>query len=100
MPENPGLYAVTYDQAVEPEKIFSVNPSPKESRLTYVDTPEAMKVWKLDRPREVFQLSQAAKAELSLAGIMQQSWWWWLLLAGLAMLVVETVWSAARKAHV
>jgi len=65
-----------------------------------VDTPEAMKVWKLDRPREVFQLSQAAKAELSLAGIMQQSWWWWLLLAGLAMLVVETVWSAARKAHV
>jgi hypothetical protein len=100
LPDQPGLYAVTYDDATEPEKIFSVNPSPRESHLSFVETPEAMKIWKLDRPRDVGQSSRLAeKTEISLAGIMQQQWWWWLLLGALAMLVAETVWSAARKEH-
>ena len=44
-----GLYADLRRQH-QIEKIFSVNPSPKESQLAYVDSPEALKVWQVNLP--------------------------------------------------
>ena len=98
MPDRPGLYAVSYDAATEPERIFSVNPSPKESLLTYADSPEALKLWQLDRGAEPAKsLASAAPAQLSRTAILQQQLWWWLLLAGAAALVLEAVWTSVRK---
>jgi len=96
LPDKPGLYTVTYDAGTEPQKIFSVNPSPKESRLSYVENPEAMKVWQFTRTETAKKPLETAPA-VSLAGILQQRLWWWLLLAGLAALVMETLWAAARE---
>lgn len=100
LPDAPGLYAVAFDSTTAPERIFSVNPSPKESRLTYVESPEAMKVWQFNRPAETAKpAALAASVPVSLAGILPQRWWWWLLLGGLAALLAETAWSAWRKAR-
>jgi len=97
LPDEPGLYAVTYDAGTETEKLFSVNPSPKESRLDYVEDPEALKVWQLRVPNGGPKAAEASAQALSLAGILQQHIWWWLLLAGLGALLLETAWTAARK---
>jgi len=48
MPDKPGPYTLSYDESSKVEKIFSVNPSLKESELTYVDAPEAVKVWRVN----------------------------------------------------
>jgi hypothetical protein len=98
LPDQPGLYAVTYDGATEPERIFSVNPSPKESQLSYIEAPEALKLWQFERGAEAAKTaSVAAPATLSLRAILQQQVWWWLLVAGLAALLAETFWTGARK---
>ena len=97
LPDKPGLYPVTYDTGTEPEKILSVNPSPKESRLSYIENPDALKVWQLNRAIPTAGIARASAQALSLAGILQQRIWWWLLLAGLAALMVETAWAAGRK---
>ena len=96
LPDQPGLYSVTYDGATDPEKMFSVNPSPKESRLSYVENPEAMKVWQINRPVASAKTPEASAQTLSLAAILQQRLWWWLLLAGLGAILLETAWTAAR----
>jgi hypothetical protein len=98
MPDKPGLYAVSYDAGTEPERIFSVNPSPKESLLTYVESPEALKLWQLERGAEPARpLAATAPAQLSRAAILQQQIWWWLLLAGAVALLLEAVWTSVRK---
>jgi hypothetical protein len=99
LPDKPGLYGVMYDGSKEPEKIFSINPSPKESRLSYVAVPEAIKLWQFPRDTAAPKSAPAASAaQVSLASILQQQIWWWLMLAGLAALLIETFWAAARKA--
>lgn len=100
LPDKPGLYEVSFDGQSEPEKVLSVNPSPKESQLVYAENPEAMKVWQLARGAPPSNASAVAGARaISLAGILQQRIWWWLVLAGLAALLLETIWSAARREH-
>lgn len=98
LPDQPGLYALTYDNGAEPEKVFSVNPSPQESQLRYVTAPEALKLWQL---RDGAEAPRAAvlspPAITSLASIRQQQIWWWLLLAGWLALVVETLWAGAKR---
>jgi len=90
MPDKPGVYALTYDDATQIEKVFSVNPSPKESQLAYVDSPEAIKVWQVNLPSATTKrLSAAAQGRLSLSAILQQHWWWWMVLAGLLILMLE-----------
>ncbi len=39
--------AVTYDASPTVEKMISINPSPKESILKYVATPDALAAWQL-----------------------------------------------------
>ena len=90
MPDKPGVYTLTYDDGAQVEKMFSVNPSPKESQLTYVDAPEALKVWQVNLPPGAGKAAVvAARGKVSLSGILQQHWWWWMVLGGLAALMLE-----------
>jgi hypothetical protein len=90
MPNQPGVYTLTYDDGTQAEKMFSVNPSPKESQLAYVEAPETLKVWQVNLPPGSGQATAAARGPLSLGGILQQRWWWWMLLGGLTALLLET----------
>ena len=90
LPDKPGLYNLTYDDGVRVEKVFSVNPSPKESQLVYVDSPAALKVWQVDRPAEGGRAASAVvRARISLAGILQQRFWWWMVLGAIVALGFE-----------
>jgi hypothetical protein len=97
MPGKPGVYTLTYDDRTQSEKIFSVNPSPKESQLAYVDTPESLKVWQVNLPAGSGKTAAAARGPLSLSGILQQRWWWWMLIGGLAALLLEMGLAELRR---
>ena len=96
MPDKLGVYTLTYDDSTQTEKIFSVNPSPKESQLAYVDAPEVLKVWQVNLPPGSGKAAATARGPLSLSVILQQRWWWWMVVLGLAALMLETVLSEAR----
>jgi hypothetical protein len=98
MPLSPGLYTMTCDASNEPQKIFSVNPSPKESDLTYVKSPEAITNWQL-AAASLPKNSAATKSFTppSIASIWRQQFWWWLVVAGLLALLVETGLAALRR---
>ena len=92
MPEKPGLYTITYDDGSKPEKVLSVNPSPKESQLVYVENPEAMKLWRVNTPGQTSKVAAgSAYLKGGLASILQQRFWWWMVLGGLGALMLETV---------
>ena len=96
MPDKLGVYTLTYDDSIQTEKIFSVNPSPKESQLAYVDTPESLKAWEVNLPPGSGKAAATARGPLSLSGILQQHWWWWMVVLGLAALMLETALAEAR----
>jgi hypothetical protein len=101
MPEKPGVYSLTYDDGTQVEKMFSVNPSPKESQLAYVDAPEALKVWRVNLPPgTVNAAALAARGKLSLSGILQQHWWWWMVVGGLAALMLEMALADIKRERV
>jgi hypothetical protein len=92
VPEKPGLYTITYDDASKPEKVLSVNPSPKESQLVYVESPEAMKLWHVNTPGQTGKATAgSAYLKGGLASILQQRFWWWMVLGSLGALMLETV---------
>jgi hypothetical protein len=92
---------LTYDDGTQVEKLLSVNPSPKESQLTYVDTPETIKVWRVNLPPEAAKpVTSAARSKLSLSAILQQRWWWWMVMGGLAALMLEMTLADARRQRV
>ncbi len=97
MPDHPGLYTVTYDEGKQVERIFSVNPSPKESLLAYADDPEAMKVWRVNLPAETPKTAASAQGKVSLTGILQQRMWWWMVLGGLLVLMLEMALSELKR---
>ncbi len=98
MPDKPGVYTLTYDDGTQVEKMFSVNPSPKESQLAYVDSPEALKVWQVNLPPGTGKsAATASRRRLSLSGILQQRWWWWMVLGGLAALLLEMALADLRR---
>ena len=100
MPDKPGLYTVTYDESSKVEKILSVNPSPKESELAYVDSPEALKVWRMNTPVTAKKsLVSVSPTALSLRGILQQQLWWWMLIGGLLALILEMAVVQGRREH-
>ena len=96
MPDKLGVYTLTYDDSTQTEKIFSVNPSPKESQLAYVDAPEVLKVWQVNLPAGSGKAAAATRGPLSLSVILQQRWWWWMVVLGLAALMLETALAEAR----
>ena len=98
MPDQPGVYALTYDDSDQVEKLFSVNPSPKESQLAYVDAPEALTTWRVNLPPSSGKaVATAAREKLSLSGILQQHWWWWMVVGGLAALMLEMALAEIKR---
>jgi hypothetical protein len=95
LPDKPGLYALTYDDSSQVQKIFSVNPSPKESQLAYVDAPGALQAWKVNYPADSPKVPSPV-ARISLSTILQQRWWWWMVIAGLVALLLETLLTETR----
>jgi hypothetical protein len=90
LPDKPGLYSLRCDDSTQVQKVFSVNPSPKESQLAYVDAPGALAAWKVNYPTESAKIPTSA-ARISPSAILQQRWWWWMVIAGLVALLLETV---------
>jgi hypothetical protein len=94
LPDKPGLYALTYDDSNQIQKVFSVNPSPKESELLYTQSPEVVKGWQINRPVESARISTA---NISQTAILQQRFWWWMVLGGIAALLLETLLAETKK---
>ena len=100
MPGLPGVYSLAYDDRAAVQRLFSVNPSPKESQLAYVDHPEVINLWQVAASAEAARAPAAVAAgKVPLAGILQQRLWWWLAVCGLAILLLETVLAETRKAR-
>jgi hypothetical protein len=98
LPDRPGLYSLFYDDHRQVERVFSVNPSPKESQLVYTESPEALKTWQLNRPASPARpAGSGGGGRIRMAAILQQHFWWWMVLGGLSALMFETVLAEARK---
>lgn len=98
MPDQPGVYSLSFDESDRVEKMLSVNASPKESELTYIDSPETLKVWHVAEPSQPVTASLAPpRPHIRLAGVLQQRWWWWMVLGSLLALLIETIWAGARR---
>ncbi len=103
MPDQPGLYNLSIESPSSNDvfKVFSVNPPARESQLTYLPNPEAIKLWQMERLPETLNKAPGGvptQARLALSGILQQRIWWWMLLGGLGLLVLETVLASRIEA--
>lgn len=91
-PDAPGNYSLTTEDPGRILKVFSVNPSPKESELAYTDMPEALKSWRQSTTAaRGNSLSGEVPTPPRLAAILQQRVWWWMVLGALLVLILETV---------
>ncbi|MEW6158002.1 MAG: BatA and WFA domain-containing protein [Verrucomicrobiota bacterium] len=88
LPGAPGVYTFGFDDQKEPAHIFSINPSPKESRLKYLNPVEIVHAWQQPEQRGPANEKASSAAPLR-AGILQQRFWWWVLLAAAAALLIE-----------
>src|SRR5439155_14242098 len=83
LPDQPGLYTLTYDDDETIQKIFSINPSPRESQLTYVQAPQVLSTWHFEQAGKTPKSASAnTAARINLASVLQQRFWWWLILGG------------------
>jgi hypothetical protein len=94
LPDKPGLYAMSYDDSTQVQKLFSVNPSPKESELVYAESPEVVRAWQINGPSRITKVSTA---NISQTAILQQRFWWWMVLGGITALLLETVLADTKK---
>jgi hypothetical protein len=98
LPGLPGLYSVTYGNDDTVQKVFSVNPSPKESELVYLEGSEAMKTWCLTSGSDAGKpATSSPSGRLSLAAILRQNVWWWMLLAAVLALFLENAFAGSRR---
>jgi hypothetical protein len=101
MPDVPGVYTLSYDQGTQVERVFSVNPPPKESQLTYVEASDALKEWRVNLPPGTGKPALSTpRGRLNLSSILQQHWWWWMVVAGLAALMLEMALAEMRRERV
>ena len=91
VPDQPGIYGLSYDQAPDVRQMLAVNPSERESELTYFTaTPDILKAWtQNDVKKPASQVAQMLPA--SLAAASNASLWWLLVLSGVAALVFEMI---------
>jgi hypothetical protein len=94
LPDKPGLYAMTYDDSSQVQKLFSVNPSAKESELLFSQSTDVLKSWQINRPVEP---AKVTTANISRTAILQQRFWWWMMLGGIAALLLESLLAETRK---
>ncbi len=99
MPDQPGLYTLTFDNATKVEKVFSVNPSPKESELVYAPSGETANIWRINSTTSAGAKtpSLAPHAKVSLRAILQQRLWWWMVLGGLLALILEMAVAEGKR---
>jgi hypothetical protein len=98
VPDQPGLYQLTYDDRSKVERVLAVNTSAKESQLTYVPALSLPDTWRLKEDagsRERRVRATLAQARLSIA--LQQRVWWWMLLGGLLVAMAETTLAERRR---
>jgi len=95
-PDNPGIYALTYDADPSIQQMLAVNPPLKESDLRYLaGTPDVLKAWTLTAaPPPPTNEPDAILPAVSQAA--QQILWWKLLLAGSLILSIEMLWQGRR----
>ncbi|HEX4141311.1 MAG TPA: BatA and WFA domain-containing protein, partial [Candidatus Methylacidiphilales bacterium] len=69
VPDEPGIYGLSYDQSPEVRQMLSVNPSERESELTYfTSAPDILKAWTLnDEKKPAAQAALALPASLTAA---------------------------------
>jgi hypothetical protein len=98
IPDEPGVYALSYDAQPGTESLLAVNPSPKESDLRYSGSPDAIGAWRRETDeQEAAHQSAGLGLELSKPEVLRQRIWWWLVLGGLAVLLIEAMWLSIRK---
>ena len=97
LPDKPGLYELTRDDSSKPEKILSVNPSPKESDLQYSEPAETVNLWRVSSAKDPKSAVSMPHAKVSLRAILQQRLWWWMVLGSLLVLVLEIVIAEGRR---
>ena len=65
--------------------------------MLYVESPEAMKIWRVAGAEETRKAAGvAARGNISLMAVLKQHYWWWMVLAGIVMLMLEMA-LAERK---
>lgn len=100
IPDDPGLYEMSYDAESTIQHMLQVNPPPAESELTFVKQPPQLDAW---MQHSVPGGGVAAEADrdsvlaLTKSEILEQQIWWWLMFCGLLALFTETVWIALRR---
>jgi hypothetical protein len=98
LPGQPGIYSLTYDQDSEVQRLLSVNPSPKESELLYVDSRDNVGAWQTERALERTRPEPStARGKPSLTAILQQRWWWWMVVMALVVLILEVGLAEAKR---
>jgi aerotolerance regulator-like protein len=97
LPARPGLYAMTFDEDDKIQKLVSVNPSPRESELVYVNSPERVAAWRMKSfPDKAADVGPRPPARIHLPSVLRQQVWWWMVLGGLLVLLVESCWTSAK----
>jgi len=97
-PDKPGHYVLTTEDSAQVLNAFSVNPSPKESQLTFSESPQALKGWHQDALREKpGHSSGEVPTPPRLSAILQQRVWWWMVLGALLVLTLEMVSAGTRR---
>jgi hypothetical protein len=90
VPDQPGLYGLSYDQDPAIQQMLAVNPSAKESELTYLQSePDMLKAWTLGKPDDANKPSLVVLPSATKAA--NENLWWMLVLAGLGALFFEMI---------
>lgn len=116
MPDDPGLYHLSYDDQPLPVAILPVNPDPAESELRFVDPAPLARRWVYQpdpgdqelpasesedatpsEPPSVDLPSSPTLATMDRRAIMSQRVWWFFLLAAAVALLAETTWLTLRR---
>jgi hypothetical protein len=100
MPETPGSYTLTVNQSHEPWQWLSVNPSARESKLVYLDTPRPIHDWSVTPGTFAKSSDQVVSSDIGFSNILSQHIWWWMVLAGLSALAMETAWVSITERKV
>jgi hypothetical protein len=100
IPGEPGVYAITYDVDPAVRSMIAVNPSPKESELSYTDNPAAINAWQLpvSAPEKKQQMAGATAEIAARAATLGQRYWWLLLICAATSLALEMIWLLFKKA--
>ncbi len=95
-PDEPGIYELRRADAVGADEelgLVSVSPAAAESELDFIqEMPAAVAAWTLQPKDVVARESGPVAAMVERAGTL----WWWLLLGGVAIFMIEMIWTNVR----